>query len=128
MTIWNSLWGANHYVLLPWCLSFPHKQWITMSAPRKWRLFPLFLKLSSFLFHLSYISFIFFKMVSTIKIKAFKENTKKGKNISSYSVKLDWWQSFDLPRNKHDTKLIKLLHFFFLNSHKQKWSFRWFIY
>ena len=43
---------------------------------KEMKAFPFLLK--AFIF-LSYISFIFFKMVSIIKIKAFKENKKKGR-------------------------------------------------
>lgn len=111
MTIWNSLWGANHYVLLPWCLLFPHKQWI-MSAPRKWRLFPLFLK--AFIFPFS--SFIYFlyllQNVSTIKIKAFKENTKKKKYKLIFS-EAGLVTEFRLAKKQTWHKANKTTNFFF---------------
>lgn len=80
MTTWNSLWGTNHYLF--YCHGVYHSFINTLNnvCSREMKFLPLPLKAFT-IFFLSNTSFIFFKMISALKIKAFKENIRKKNEL-----------------------------------------------
>lgn len=116
MTTWNSLWGTNHYLF--YCHGVYHSFINTLNnvCSREMKLLPLPLKAFT-IFFLSNTCFIFFKVISAMKIKDFKENIRKKNELIVIETGLV--RGLGLVEKQTQQKLIDLFPPLFFSSQVQ---------